>query len=147
MATLDARQIADLAQAALERAGTRGPSAASLARAVAAAEMDGIRSHGLVYVPIYCEHVQCGKVDGNAIPDVGYPGTASISVDARDGFAHLAIDAGFDDLIPRARETGMAAVSVKKDRKSTRLNSSHDQISYAVFCLKKKKKTNKTHTK
>src|SRR2546421_6263421 len=29
-----------------------------------------------------------------------------------------------------------------RDRKSTRLNSSHDQISYAVFCLKKKKKTN-----
>src|SRR2546428_6432305 len=27
---------------------------------------------------------------------------------------------------------------VKRDRKSTRLNSSHDQISYAVFCLKKK---------
>src|SRR3989440_596754 len=35
------------------------------------------------------------------------------------------------------------------DRKSTRLNSSHDQISYAVFCLKKKKKkrTAKTSTK
>src|SRR2546427_4469859 len=34
------------------------------------------------------------------------------------------------------------------DRKSTRLNSSHSQISYAVFCLKKKKKkkTNKTYT-
>src|SRR2546428_3648557 len=30
---------------------------------------------------------------------------------------------------------------LQKDRKSTRLNSSHDQISYAVFCLKKKKKT------
>src|SRR2546421_9657180 len=30
------------------------------------------------------------------------------------------------------------------DRKSTRLNSSHDQISYAVFCLKKKKKTTTT---
>src|SRR5216683_6120534 len=30
---------------------------------------------------------------------------------------------------------------VRRDRKSTRLNSSHDQISYAVFCLKKKKKT------
>src|SRR2546427_3427285 len=28
----------------------------------------------------------------------------------------------------------------KRDRKSTRLNSSHSQISYAVFCLKKKKK-------
>src|SRR5450432_964926 len=34
----------------------------------------------------------------------------------------------------------MAATSMSaKDRKSTRLNSSHDQISYAVFCLKKKK--------
>src|SRR5205085_12228167 len=31
---------------------------------------------------------------------------------------------------------------VAVDRKSTRLNSSHSQISYAVFCLKKKKKTN-----
>ena len=30
--------------------------------------------------------------------------------------------------------------ALKIDRKSTRLNSSHDQISYAVFCLKKKKK-------
>src|SRR2546427_6826631 len=32
----------------------------------------------------------------------------------------------------------------KPDRKSTRLNSSHSQISYAVFCLKKKKKS-KSH--
>src|SRR5205085_10845621 len=30
----------------------------------------------------------------------------------------------------------------RRDRKSTRLNSSHSQISYAVFCLKKKKKNN-----
>src|SRR2546421_3963993 len=33
-----------------------------------------------------------------------------------------------------------------RDRKSTRLNSSHDQISYAVFCLKKKKKKKNTLT-
>src|SRR2546430_7112590 len=32
------------------------------------------------------------------------------------------------------------------DRKSTRLNSSHSQISYAVFCLKKKKKYHKYYT-
>src|SRR5688572_32007526 len=32
-----------------------------------------------------------------------------------------------------------AAEDVVQDRKSTRLNSSHSQISYAVFCLKKKK--------
>src|SRR5438270_11938672 len=33
---------------------------------------------------------------------------------------------------------------VEEDRKSTRLNSSHSQISYAVFCLKKKKIVNLT---
>src|SRR2546427_1987786 len=40
----------------------------------------------------------------------------------------------------RARRAGVQ----KGDRKSTRLNSSHSQISYAVFCLKKKKKKNRT---
>src|SRR2546427_8667549 len=35
-----------------------------------------------------------------------------------------------------SRRTGIA---ITQDRKSTRLNSSHSQISYAVFCLKKKK--------
>src|SRR5687768_18353395 len=38
----------------------------------------------------------------------------------------------------------LARVLRKRDRKSTRLNSSHGYISYAVFCLKKKKK-NKSH--
>src|SRR5438445_4464519 len=33
--------------------------------------------------------------------------------------------------------------ATSRDRKSTRLNSSHANISYAVFCLKKKKKKNK----
>src|SRR3712207_6856208 len=36
------------------------------------------------------------------------------------------------------------ALGRREDRKSTRLNSSHANISYAVFCLKKKKKTKKT---
>src|SRR5688572_32766781 len=41
----------------------------------------------------------------------------------------------------RAQQTphDLAGASLGKDRKSTRLNSSHSQISYAVFCLKKKK--------
>src|SRR5438034_2575457 len=38
-----------------------------------------------------------------------------------------------------------ALPSSQSDRKSTRLNSSHTVISYAVFCLKKKKKKHKSH--
>src|SRR2546430_7028660 len=41
----------------------------------------------------------------------------------------------------RLRVRRFEATRSLKDRKSTRLNSSHSQISYAVFCLKKKKKT------
>src|SRR5207245_10389305 len=40
--------------------------------------------------------------------------------------------------VPVAGGTQYAATSLRKDRKSTRLNSSHGSISYAVFCLKKK---------
>src|SRR5205085_9255041 len=55
-----------------------------------------------------------------------------------------------------ANTTSLAAVQINADgsctvyistvdRKSTRLNSSHSQISYAVFCLKKKKKKKNEH--
>src|SRR5438309_7013616 len=40
---------------------------------------------------------------------------------------------------PRAVRGGGRAVRIRRDRKSTRLNSSHSSISYAVFCLKKKR--------
>src|SRR6266567_8029265 len=43
---------------------------------------------------------------------------------------------------PGAPRPGPARSTAVGDRKSTRLNSSHSQISYAVFCLKKKKKRN-----
>src|SRR5690348_18209268 len=56
-----------------------------------------------------------------------------------------------DDPVSQFGEPGQAdrrglaplrPVEQQRDRKSTRLNSSHPSISYAVFCLKKKKKNN-----
>src|SRR2546430_12659546 len=41
---------------------------------------------------------------------------------------------------------GKSVAPKEGDRKSTRLNSSHSQISYAVFCLKKKKKAQQDST-
>src|SRR5215203_5290586 len=42
-------------------------------------------------------------------------------------------------------EEELGRIVAELDRKSTRLNSSHANISYAVFCLKKKKNRNKLH--
>src|SRR5688572_31928040 len=43
--------------------------------------------------------------------------------------------------VPLGHHAATTSEVVVRDRKSTRLNSSHSQISYAVFCLKKKKKS------
>src|SRR5687768_18268724 len=65
-----------------------------------------------------------GEVDGLR-DGVHQPGDAALPIDR----------VGLSFRFLRRRE-------VRQDRKSTRLNSSHGYISYAVFCLKKKKKNN-----
>src|SRR2546430_11479909 len=46
---------------------------------------------------------------------------------------------------PKSGTMNVVVQVLSVDRKSTRLNSSHSQISYAVFCLKKKKTTSSDH--
>src|SRR2546427_9037434 len=55
----------------------------------------------------------------------------------------MTVEQVIDDAVVREERTAVhdiAARDADGDRKSTRLNSSHSQISYAVFCLKKKTK-------
>src|SRR2546427_3721822 len=69
-------------------------------------------------------------VDGlRAIP---FPGVAG----ARHAVLRRVLERG--RVVARGKPP-LGARQVERDRKSTRLNSSHSQISYAVFCLKKKK--------
>src|SRR5690554_7057623 len=55
-------------------------------------------------------------------------------------FAETQPERVLDEVQEALKAEGIERVSGKIDRKSTRLNSSHVRISYAVFCLKKKKK-------
>ncbi|MCX8954387.1 Ldh family oxidoreductase, partial [Ruegeria sp. NA] len=110
--TLSLAEIEKLSFTALVAAGTSEENARPLAVATAATEADGVASHGLAYIPIYCEHVQCGKVDGQAVPTLETPRPGLIRVDAATGFAHAAIEMGFDALIPAAREQGIAALAI-----------------------------------
>ncbi|WP_170427346.1 Ldh family oxidoreductase [Ruegeria arenilitoris] len=110
--TLTLAEIEDLSFRALVAAGTSEENARPLAIATAATEADGVASHGLAYIPIYCEHVQCGKVDGLAKPVLTRPKPGVVTVDAATGFAHSAIDKGFEALIPAAREQGVAVLAI-----------------------------------
>ncbi len=105
-------EIEKLARDALIGAGASEINAASVARSTWRAERDGVRSHGLLYVPIYAEHVRCGKVDGKAVPVVDIPKPSAVCVDAKNGFAHPAIDAGFEALTDGARSQGICAMTV-----------------------------------
>src|SRR5688572_32757237 len=58
--------------------------------------------------------------------------------------ANVVVSLGADFLGEGPGHLRYARDFMSRDRKSTRLNSSHSQISYAVFCLKKKKKKNYT---
>ncbi|WP_170468701.1 Ldh family oxidoreductase [Ruegeria arenilitoris] len=110
--TLTLAEIEDLSFRALVAAGTSEENARPLAIATAATEADGVASHGLAYIPIYCEHVQCGKVDGSAKPVLTRPKPGVVTVDAATGFAHSAVDKGFEALIPAAREQGVAVLAI-----------------------------------
>src|SRR6266542_3331539 len=70
--------------------------------------------------PALLAQLQAGKTIA-LVSDAGTPGIA---------------DPGYR-LVKGAAEAGIAVVPIPGDRKSTRLNSSHGSISYAVFCLKK----------
>ena len=109
---LSLTEIEALAFDALRRAGASEMAARSLARATAATEADGVSSHGLAYNPTYASHVRCGKVDGKAEPVLAQVAPSLIRVDAATGFAHPAIDLGFDSLIPLAKDQGIASLAI-----------------------------------
>lgn len=111
--TMSLAEIENLSLRALVAAETTETNARPLAVATAATEADGIASHGLAYIPIYCEHVRCGKVDGQARPEVQLGGPSIINVDAATGFAHPAIDLGFERLVPLAQKQGIAALAIR----------------------------------
>ena len=110
--TLDA--IEDLSRATLLRAGASAAQAAPVARSTRLAERDGIRSHGLMYVPVYAEHLRCGKVLGDAAPIVRHPRPGAVLVDAANGFAHAGIDAGWPEFTAAARDHGLAALALSR---------------------------------
>jgi len=110
--TLD--EVEALALKSLLAAGATEAQALPVARSIRAAERDGMRSHGLLYLPIYVGHLTCGKVDGLAVPRLERPKAGAVCVDAAHGFAHPAIDMGFPPLVDAARAMGIAALTLQR---------------------------------
>ena len=105
-------EIEALAAKALTASDVSPANAGPVARSIAAAERDGQAIVGLSYLPTYCDHAACGKVDGHATPRLEKLSPVAIRVDAATGFAHPALTLGMRELATAARDNGLAALSV-----------------------------------
>jgi len=109
-----AAELRSLAERVLVAAETSPENARPVAVALVAAELDGIATHGLARLPYYADQAACGKVAGRAVPKVSRPASAVVRVDAADGFAYPALDAGISIAIPAARDCGAAVLAVTR---------------------------------
>jgi (2R)-3-sulfolactate dehydrogenase (NADP+) len=111
--TMTIDEAEGFAMSALTACGTSEANARALTAGILGAELDGIRSHGFNYLPIYCEHLLCGKVKGEALPELSRLSETAFLADAACGFAHPAIDLGFAAAIPAAQEHAVAVLGVR----------------------------------
>lgn len=109
---IPATDLERLMTAALARSGANAAMAQATARALTAAECEGIASHGASRIPQYCGHLKNGRAKGTAVPEVKGGAKAACLVDARGGLAFEALRVASQEAVKRAREFGVAFVAV-----------------------------------
>jgi (2R)-3-sulfolactate dehydrogenase (NADP+) len=114
MPTLTLQQAEELVTEALTRARTSIDNAQSVARALVAAEADGLKGHGLSRVPSYAAQAKVGKVDGLAHPKLTHPHPGVLTIDAAHGFAYPALDAAMAALPDAAQTNGIAVAAIHR---------------------------------
>ncbi|MEN3794289.1 Ldh family oxidoreductase [Fulvimarina sp. MAC3] len=98
---------------ALQRAFVGPAQAASVAHALVTAETSGQGGHGLRRVAAYSAQAKVKKVDGHATPLIDMPRSATMRVDAAEGFAYPAFDLAIERAPAVIAETGVLAIGVR----------------------------------
>ena len=109
---ISAGELERIMHAALVRSGATVAMAQATARALLAAELEGIASHGASRIPQYCGHLANGRARGSAVPAIVGDARAACVVDARGGLAFEACALAGREATRRAREFGVAFVAV-----------------------------------
>ncbi len=76
------------------------------------AEFSGIKSHGFHYLPIYCNHLKIGKINGHSNSSFERISNSAIKVNADNGFAHSAIHNSFETFFNMCANEGISSMSV-----------------------------------
>jgi (2R)-3-sulfolactate dehydrogenase (NADP+) len=105
-------QLTGIAQRALSRAGANDGMAGATARALVAAEAQGLSSHGMGRIPQYALHLRNGRADGAAMPAIARTKGATLLVDAKSGLAFPACAVAMSEAVRLARDLGIAFAGV-----------------------------------
>jgi (2R)-3-sulfolactate dehydrogenase (NADP+) len=114
MTTLSVSSAIDWVADTFIRNGCSAENARSVARALVAAEADGLKGHGLSRVPTYLEMLATGKIDGQAHPSATKLKPGMLAIDAALGFAYPAIDLAVAELPRLAAEQGLVAAAIRR---------------------------------
>ncbi len=128
---LSLAEVHELASRALTGSGAVASVAAVMADSVRDAEADGLRNVGLAYLPVYCRHLRCAKVRGDAVPRVEQSAPAMLRVDAGDGFCHPAFVAAEARFVTLVHETGIAAMVLTRSYSAGVLGWFSERLAHA----------------
>jgi len=110
--TLSLQQVDDITRRALAACGAHGHQLDLAVQSVVDAECDGIRTVGLNYLPLYCGHLQVGKLNKDASPTHEKIAPSAIRSNANSGFAHAAYEEAEKDFYALAKQQGIACLSI-----------------------------------
>jgi len=114
MMTMTPAAVTELIMGALTRSRTSQENAASVARALLAAELAGQNGHGLRRVAAYSAQALAGKVNGFAVPSSEALRPGALAIDAGNGFAYPAMDLALDWLPNAAKAQGIAIAGIRR---------------------------------
>ncbi len=105
-------QLHQIAVKALCAHNTNSNNADYVAKALVAAEADGLKGHGMSRLPSYCGQAASGKVDGQVQPEMTSVADAAVRIDACNGFAYPALALAVERLSGFTRTTGIGVAAV-----------------------------------
>jgi (2R)-3-sulfolactate dehydrogenase (NADP+) len=112
MANCRPDDLLEIAAKALAHAGASDGAARAAAKALVAADEQGMSSHGVSRIPLYAAHLRNGRVIGSAKPVVAREKPAAILIDAQLGMAYEGCALAISECMARARNNGIAFAAI-----------------------------------
>jgi L-2-hydroxycarboxylate dehydrogenase (NAD+) len=109
-----AERAEQLCRTVLSALGAPPEHAAAQARLLVTADLSGRASHGMQRLPTLAARIRAGLLDPAARPRLEWSGTVALTVDGRDGFGPVAVEAALGAIAPAAREHGLALAAIRR---------------------------------